>query len=159
MILAWPKAQKSLGSLKHLTDRSHIPCDISNSGASEAILKRCGQTETKFQVWGGAVSPQWVQGRVLVGVQRAKPPTAPWISHFRTGDVLLSRKKNLVFLSNKNILKRSKLQRLHSQDYIFFRNEKILTNYGPRLFLKRSWLAYIYRFSFNPCCVDGAYVS
>ena len=25
---------------------------------------------------GGAVSPQWVQGRALVGVQRAKPPKA-----------------------------------------------------------------------------------
>ena len=52
---------------------------------------------------GGAGKPQRVQGGVLVRVQGAKPPKAPRIPHFRTSDMLLSWRKNLVFLLNKNI--------------------------------------------------------
>ena len=110
-----------------------------SSAASEAVLEWCGHRETKFQLglwraWSPpSPPPQRVQGRLMVVVQRA---TLTFWNVWHT--VILEEK--FCLLSNKNILKRSILQRpSHKNKY--FSKMKISTNYSPRLFLKWSWFA------------------
>ena len=45
------------------------------------------------EVWRGAVSPQWVQDRALVGVQEAKSPEAPAILQYKVSKKSPPQKK------------------------------------------------------------------
>ena len=55
---------------------------------AEGVLLQLG-------VWGALLAPQWVQGRVLVGVQGAKPPKAQPFPVLKD----LTFAENLTFLS------------------------------------------------------------
>ena len=55
-------------------------------GADLEIKRGCPSSRTSVSAGGlgGTVSPQWVQGKVLVGAQGAKPPEAPRFRVFST---------------------------------------------------------------------------